>query len=187
MLNDLNEFIQSNPDPRELKRAIAVQMFLNGYKHREIQQNLGISSGFISKWTQTYELLGVAGLKLGYLGSVGYLETQQRQAVITWLQTKNYWNLAELQAYVQQEYDVVFDSKQSYYSLFEEAGISWKKTQKRNPKKDPELVKKKRQEITDWLEAHRAQIVSGQLVVFFQDECHLLWGDLCGYVWGKTD
>jgi len=35
-----------------------------------------------------YELLGVAGLKLGYLGSVGYLEAQQRQAVITWLQTK---------------------------------------------------------------------------------------------------
>lgn len=26
----------------------------------------------------------------------------------------------------------------------------------------------------------------GQLVVLFQDECHLLWGDLCGYVWGKT-
>jgi len=80
-----------------------------------------------------YELLGVAGLKLGYLGSVGYLEAQQRQAVITWLQTKN-WNLAELQGYVQQEYDVVFDSKQSYYSLFEEAGISWKK-QKRNQKR----------------------------------------------------
>jgi len=19
------------------------------------------------------------------------------------------------------------------------------------------------------------------------DECHLLWGDLCGYVWGKTN
>lgn len=26
----------------------------------------------------------------------------------------------------------------------------------------------------------------GELMVFFQDECHLLWGDLCGYVWGKT-
>ena len=32
---------------------------------------------------------------------------------------------------------------------------------------------------------HRSEITSGQLVVFFQDECHLLWGDLCGYVWGK--
>jgi len=74
----------------------------------------------------------------------------------------------------------VFDSKQSYYSLFEEAGISWKKHRNVIPKKTQNWSKKK--EITDWLEAHRAQIVSGQLVVFFVDECHLLWGDLCGYV-----
>ncbi len=24
-------------------------------------------------------------------------------------------------------------------------------------------------------------------MVLFVDECHLLWGDICGYVWGKTD
>lgn len=35
--------------------------------------------------------------------------------------------------------------------------------------------------------AHRHEIVSGELAVFFEDECHLVWGDLCGYVWGKTD
>lgn len=23
--------------------------------------------------------------------------------------------------------------------------------------------------------------------MFFVDECHLLWGDVCGYVWGRTD
>lgn len=23
--------------------------------------------------------------------------------------------------------------------------------------------------------------------MFFEDECHLLWGDVCGYVWGKTN
>lgn len=23
--------------------------------------------------------------------------------------------------------------------------------------------------------------------MFFEDECHLLWGELCGYVWGKTN
>lgn len=143
MLDDLNEFIQSNPDPRELKRAVAVQMFLQGYKHREIQAILGVSSGFISKWTRLYEQFGVSGLRLGYQGSVGYREPEQRQAVITWLQTKNYWNLAELQGQIQDGYDVVFDSKQSYYTLFEQAGISWKKTQKRNPKEDPALVQKK--------------------------------------------
>lgn len=31
------------------------------------------------------------------------------------------------------------------------------------------------------------EIESGQLVVFFVDECHLLGNDVCGYVWGKTD
>ena len=143
MLDDLNQFIQSNPDPRELKRAVAVQMFLQGYKHYEIQAILGVSSGFISKWTRLYEQFEVSGLRLGYQGSVGYLEPEQRQAVITWLKTKNYWNLAELQGHIQDEFDVVFDSKQSYYTLFEQAGISWKKTQKCNPKEDPALVQKK--------------------------------------------
>lgn len=143
MLDDLNDFIHSNPDARELKRAVAVKMFLKGYKHREIGESLGVSSGFISKWTRAYEQLGVSGLKLGYSGSVGALEPEQRQSVLRWLKSKNYWNLGELQGYIEQEYEVLFDSKQSYYTLFKQAGISWKKTQKRNPQTDPKLVEKK--------------------------------------------
>ena len=53
------------------------------------------------------------------------------------------------------------------------------------PKKTQPWFKKK-QQISEWLEVHRCEIASGALVVFFQDECHLLWGDLCGYVWGQT-
>ena len=41
--------------------------------------------------------------------------------------------------------------------------------------------------MTQWLEAHRNEIELGELVVFFQDECHLVWGDICGYVWGKKN
>lgn len=143
MLDDLHPFIRSNPDGRELKRAVAVQMVLNGYKHREIQENLGVSSGFISKWTHAYQQSGVTGLKLGYTGSMGYLKPEQRERVIAWLKGKNAWNLAELQTYIEQTYEVVFESKQSYYTLFQQAGIRWKKTQKRNPKADPMVVEKK--------------------------------------------
>jgi Winged helix-turn helix len=71
--------------------------------------------------------------------------------VLTWLQTKEYWNLPELQAHIQDEYQIVFDSKQSYYTLFKDAGMSWKNFQKCNPKADPELAQKK-SEITDWLD-----------------------------------
>ena len=38
-----------------------------------------------------------------------------------------------------------------------------------------------------WLEAQRASIEAGELVVLFVDECHLLWGDVTGYVWGQTN
>lgn len=142
-MDELSEFIQSNPDPRELKRALAVQMVMQDYRYYQIQDVLSVSVGFISKWKQHYENRGVAGLYLRHQGSRGYLTHPQRQAVFVWLQQKNYWNLGELQQYVEQQYDVVFESKQSYYTLFAEAGISWKKTQKRNPKADPQAVEKK--------------------------------------------
>ncbi len=29
--------------------------------------------------------------------------------------------------------------------------------------------------------------MSGDLVVYCEDESHLCWGDLCGYVWGKSE
>lgn len=140
----LQEFIQSNPDPRELKRAIAVNMSQQGMTHGRIQEVLGVSSGFISKWTQAYAQQGVFGLKLGHKGSQGYLNEQQRQSIIDGLKEQEYWNLSELQDQLWQQYGVRFKSRQSYYDLFHAAGLSWKKSQKRNPKKDPDLVQKKR-------------------------------------------
>jgi len=81
---------------------------------------------------------------------------------------------------------VVYKSKQSYYELFDRAKISWKKTQKTNPKFDKGLVKKKTEEINDILFKNKAGIESGEIIVLFLDECHLLHGDLTGYVWGQS-
>lgn len=52
-------------------------------------------------------------------------------------------------------------------------------------RKETSPLFKKKDEIRDWLEKHRDEIIAEKLVVFFADECHLLWGDICGYVWGK--
>ena len=34
------------------------------------------------------------------------------------------------------------------------------------------------------MEAHLPAIEAGEIVVLFEDECHLLWGDVCGMAWG---
>jgi len=48
------------------------------------------------------------------------------------------------------------------------------------------LVETHKIEIEKILEENKEEIEAGRLVVYMIDECHLLWGDVCGYVWGKT-
>ena len=143
LMEELMEFIQSNPDPRELKRALAVKMVMQNYSVSTIGNILGVSLGFVSKWKYVFAEQGTAGLELKYKGSKSYLNQTQIQTVINWLKQKNYWHLEELKEYIEDNYHVVFESNQSYYDLFKQANISWKKTQKKNPRIDLDLVAKK--------------------------------------------
>jgi len=79
------------------------------------------------------------------------------------------------------------NQNRALHELFAQANISWKKSQKVNPKSDEELVKKKREEINEILSLNKAGIESGEIIVLFLDECHLLHGDLTGYVWGQSE
>ncbi|MEH2237658.1 IS630 family transposase [Nostoc sp.] len=186
-MQSLEAFIDQSQDKREVKRAIAVKMLFSGYNHEEIMAILGVSSGFISKWKKAFFQSGVEGLKLAHKGSLGLLNTIQRSEIIEWLQSKSQWTINELEYHIATKYEVTFESKQSYYDLFNEARISWKKSQANNPKYDSELVEVKKKEICDLLSVRRDEIDSGELVIFMVDECHLLWGDVCGYIWGKTN
>lgn len=125
MSTDLKHYIDSNPDSRDLKRALAVQMIQKNYRYEDIQAVLQVSLGFISKWKQRFVDQGVAGLRLGYQGATPYLSAEQRTAVLEWLQQKQYWHLPELQQHLDETYDVVFGSKQGYYELFRAGGLVW--------------------------------------------------------------
>jgi len=183
----LTKFIQSNPEGRELQRALAVKMALLDEPYSKTTKIIGMHKSSITTWKKRFIAQGLDGIKLSYKGAKSYLTREQKQEVITWLKTREYWNFEELVSYLDENYAVIYQSKQSYYDLLKAAGISWKKSQKVNPKFDPELVKKKREEIHNFLQKNQAEIDSGRLAVFFVSECHLLWGDVCGYVWGKTN
>jgi putative transposase len=59
------------------------------------------------------------------------------------------------------EYDVTYESKRSYYNLFDAAGISWNKTTKLNPKADPEAVAVKKNCLVTFLASRRKEIEAG--------------------------
>ena len=87
----------------------------------------------------------------------------EKEKTIEWLRAQDYLRLSDLKNYLQEQYDVVFESNQSYYNLFKEAGISWKKTQKKNPAKNDELVQAKRKEIEEFLAKWQPEIEAEKL------------------------
>ena len=127
-----------------MKRALAVKMALQDEPYANITELLSMHKSCISSWKQKFVSQGLAGIKLGYKGAKSYLTEAQRASVIAWLKAKKSWDLEELVTHIDEDYGVIYQAKQSYYELFSNAEISWKKTQKTNPKLEPELVKKKR-------------------------------------------
>ena len=49
------------------------------------------------------------------------------------------------------------------------------------------MVTTHKRDIEKILEENSSEIESGTVVVYMIDECHLLWGDVCGYVLGKKN
>jgi transposase len=143
-MDTLEQFIHNNPQPKELKRALAVQMSQRGHGYREIRDVLQVSIGFISHCNQRYDEQGVAGLKSNYHGTQGYLSKDQKQKLFAWLQTQDYWTIEELVEHLEDTYGVSYKSQQSYYALLHEAGFSWKKSQPAHPDRDEAQVQEKK-------------------------------------------
>ncbi len=137
---DLQAFLDEHRDSREYRRGVAVKLALQGYLYATICAMLDVSPGFISQAKIAYETAGVDGLQLKYQGGQPFLTDEQRQAVITWLKIQQTWSVELLRSHIETTYAVVYQSKQSYYELLAEAGITYKRSQARNPKHDPEQV-----------------------------------------------
>ena len=86
----LESFIKSDIDARELKRAIVVRIALEGKLYHEISKMLGISEFFVAYWKKIFKTQGIEGIKLGYKGSQGYLTERQTDVVVEWLKNKEY-------------------------------------------------------------------------------------------------
>ena len=84
-ITDLVNLIKNNPDPRELKRALAIKMSIERQSDEIIAQILGVSKSFIRDWKKAFKAEGIAGIKLGYQGAKGKLTSEQRIEIIEWL------------------------------------------------------------------------------------------------------
>lgn len=86
-------------------------------------------------------------MALGYTGSESYLTDQERNGTVAWIKGQETLSVEQVRDYLEAEYGVVYQSKQSYYELLEAGGMSYHHSQKQNPKRDEEQVQTRREEI----------------------------------------
>lgn len=143
-IEELQTFIRRERDSRQVKKALAVKLSYQGYGYEEIVAILDVSLGAVSNWKQAYEQSGLAGFKPNHKGRQSYLSASEREAVVQWLQSRETWNVDDLEYHLAEQYGVTYEAKSSYHELLSAAGFSWKKTSAANPKADAEAVAAKK-------------------------------------------
>jgi putative transposase len=137
LIKDIAQIINNS---LEIKRALAVKMYLQGYSYSQIADLLNVSQCFVEKWRNLYNKKGAGCFPVGYKGSKSFMTEKQKEAVNNFIKTKSSCRLEELISYLKNTFGISYKSKQSYYALLDNAGMSWKKTEKVNPKRDEEKV-----------------------------------------------
>ena len=146
-MEDIDEIINEARDAREVKRAVSVKMSAQGFSPVQISQVLNVSLQYVSKWKGLSEAGGGVVLRLGHRGSERYLGEEERQAILRWIEARETVSVEALRDYIEEQYGVVYRSKQSYYELLEVGGMSYHRSEKNNPKRDEAQVLARREEI----------------------------------------
>lgn len=146
-MSRLAELIEETKDVRELKRALSVKMVQSGMAATQVGELLHVTPQYVRKWQGRYESGGVEALRMGYRGSKSYLSGEQRQEVEEWIGTHETVSVEEVRDYIEEQYGVVYRSKQSYYEFLEAGGMSYHRTEPGNPKYDEGQVVERREEI----------------------------------------
>jgi len=146
-METLDDLINEATDSRETKRALTVKMLEASLSPQSIANLLNVSEQYVSKWKIRYEKEGVPGLRLAYQGKKPYLSKTERLELMNWIKTHQTITIEVLRDYIESQYGVVYDSKQSYYELLSEGEMSYHRTTAINPKYDETKVLDKREEI----------------------------------------
>jgi len=146
-MTSLDEIINESRDALEVKRAVCVKLALSEMPTAQISEMLNVTQQYVSKWRVRYEQEGARSLLSGYQGSESYLTNEQRAQILSWIKSHETISVAAGRDYVEENDSVVYQSKQSYYDLLQAAGLSYHKSEKRNPKRDEARVLEKRAEI----------------------------------------
>jgi transposase len=128
------------------KKVLAVRLYGTGHPTESILDLVGCSRTSLMEWVQKYQLYGLDGLKDSRQGGNHFKLTKAEKATIK-DQVHQYspqqllgpecatssgahWTAADLKLLIYQQYEVIYKSPASYWTLLTECGLSYQRTEK---------------------------------------------------------
>jgi len=143
---ELRQAFETTKDGATRTRIQAVLMYGTQYSTEEIQKLTGCSWSSLMGWCRSYREEGIAGLRDHRVGgnraklSAQQLEEVRERLLMysprailgphTQTVTGQYWTVEDLAQVVQRWYDITWDSRTSYHSLFARCGFTYQRTEK---------------------------------------------------------
>ena len=111
------KFYRNNPRRAGVSHALSIKLAQVGVSTPQICGSLGVSPQYVSKWKHRFQQEGVGCLRVAYRVSQSFLTDAQREVVLAWIGQHESLGLEELCRYLDVNYGITYQSKQSYYDL----------------------------------------------------------------------
>lgn len=176
---ELSRFISSSQDSRGIRRAQAILMLTGNQSLDWIGRLTSFGRSQVFNWRKIYQDKGLAGIQSKPRQTASLLTKRQRQELTETLKKKtpkdlgyeaDYWTTSLLGYHIDQQYQVKYKSKTSYYLIFKDSKFTYHK---------PGRVYQRRNEqaVRAWKTAHKDRVKQAlaepKTVVLTADEMHL--------------
>ena len=162
-----------------------------GYRAPAIADILDRDRTIIEDWLHAWNTARISSIFPKYEGNTNaskFTKEQLREIKKT-LESKpkkdglinDFWTVQRLKDYVRAEYGTIYESDGSYHHIFAIHGYSFKLPEKRNWRRDDELVKTRMLEIQREIKV----FLKKDYLVFAGDECSLSWETVLRRAWIK--
>jgi transposase len=124
------------------RRANALILLDRGMSHEDVASILLIDDDTVRTWHNAFREDGIRGLsKFGYVGSYGLLTEEQEENLKAWVGGTLPRSTRMVGAWIEQEFDVVYQSKSGLLKLLDRLDCEFRKPTSVSKKLDPEKQK----------------------------------------------
>ena len=186
----LTQHYHCSPSRLTRERAHAILLSSQGYTPRQISEILFRSEKTAREWIKAFNKQRISSIfsKHWFNQNAAKLTREQKEQIANTLSKplseyslpKEFWEVKSLKRHIKSEFDVEYQSNESYYLIFRLAGFSFHVPNTFSTRRDDNLIERRMKEIRRELKKYQND---PNWVILVADESRILWRAIIRKAW----